>query len=286
MNKPKLSISLVDYNLTDMVINLIKSAYGTAKNIELEILVVDNKSADEPEKITQNFPKVSVIRNKENVFFTKADNQNILRTTGDYIMTITPDAYFLPGALDTMVEFLEQHTDVGAIVPKISYPDGKLQVSYSPFPNFWFGVFSLLGIHHFFPNNFLKRKIMPSEINYDPDKIREAEVLYGACIVVRREVLNTVGGKDEKFVHGWDEYDWCYRIRQAGWKLCYVPEARIVHLRSVSFNKAMSVPASRKILRKHHWTGFLRLYKKYFSYPAYCFLKALWLIRYCFLRYK
>src|SRR3989344_3003037 len=268
MSKPKLSISLVNYNLTDMTITLIKTAYETAKNIELEILVSDNASTDSPEKITRAFPQASMIKNSENLFFTKADNQHILRSTGDYVMVITPDAYFLPGALDTMVEFMETHKDVGAIVPKIAYPDGKLQRSFSAFPTFMFGVFSILGIHHFFPNNFIKKKIMPSEIDYDVDKSREAEVLYGACIVVRREVLNTVGAKDDQFVHGWDEYDWCYRIKKGGWKLCYVPEARIIHHRSVSFNKAMSVPKSRRILRKHHWAGFLLL------------------IRYSFIRYR
>ncbi len=286
MNKHKLSISLVNYNLTDMVIDLIKSAYDTTKNLSLEILVVDNASSDSPEKITKTFPTASLIRNSENVFFTKADNQNMLRATGEYILTITPDAFFLPGALDKMVEFLENHKDVGAIVPKIIFPDGKIQRSFSYFPNFLFGVFYILGINHFFPNNFVARKIMPTDIDYDVNKTTEVEVLYGACIMVRREVLVSVGVKDEKFVHGWDEYDWCRRIKQGGWKLCYVPRASVTHYRSVSYNKVMSTSGGRKVLKKHHRNGFLYLYRKYYGYLAYSFLKLLWLPRFFYESYK
>ena len=88
---------------------------------------------------------------------------------------------------------------------------------------------------------------------------------------LRREVLDTVGLKDEKFIHGWDEYDWCKRIAQKGWRLCYLPDAIVVHHCGASRKQV----TSNISLDKYHWDGLFYLYKKHFGYSTYVLLRFL-----------
>jgi hypothetical protein len=272
----ELSISIVNYNTTDSILNLIDSIKDNFKNIIYEILVVDNASEDDSDRITKKYKDVKLIRNSTNLYFTKADNQNFLRAEGQYILSINPDTLVSPNALENMIDFLKNHQNVGAVTPRFIYPDGRLQASISPFLTLRFGLLEASGFNKWCANNKTKLSGAPKTIHYNPDISQEREVLYGACIMVRRAVLETVGLKDEKLVHGWDEYDWCKRIKNAGWKLYYVPNSVIVHYRSESMGKIKSDSRKIKEIRRYSRYGFFYLYKKHFGYAVYIFLKTVW----------
>ncbi|MCG2735993.1 MAG: glycosyltransferase family 2 protein [Candidatus Methanoperedenaceae archaeon] len=266
-----LSICIVTYNVTKIVDELLTSIYQKTIQLDFEVLIVDNDSTDGIDEIVKKYPNVNFVKNKVNVFFTKADNQNLKRARGKYIVSLNPDTLILPGTLEKMVGFLELNPDVGAVTPKFFFPDGIIQKSIGRFPNLIYGIFEAIGINTFFPENKINRDIMTNELFYDPDKIQEASVLYGACIMIRREVLDTVGLKDEKFIHGWDEYDWCKRIAQKGWRLCYLPDAIVVHHCGASRKQV----TSNISLDKYHWDGLFYLYKKHFGYSTYVLLRFL-----------
>jgi GT2 family glycosyltransferase len=271
----ELSISIVNYNTIDKTKNLIDSIYNYADGISSEILLVDNASNEGIDDIIKQFPEVKVIQNQLNVFFTKADNQNLARAKGKYILSINSDTMVTPGTIKTMIDFLLKHPDVGAITPKIIYPDGSIQPSTGKFVTLAFGFYEVLGLNRFFPNHRAYTYVMPDKLDYDPEYPHEAEVLYGACIMIRREVLETVGLKDEKLIHGWDEYDWCKRMIQYGWKLSYVPNAVIIHHRGASREKTGTNSDISKILERYSWDGFFYLYKKHFGVHIYIILRTL-----------
>jgi GT2 family glycosyltransferase len=121
---------------------------------------------------------------------------------------------------------------------------------------------------------------MQPEVTYDPIKPQEAEVLYGACIMIRHEILETVGLKDENLVHGWDEYDWCKRISNHGWKLYYTPDSELIHYRGATRKKADGLKVN---LHKYHLEGLFYLYKKHYGISKYILLKIIWYIKNIFI---
>lgn len=278
----ELSICIVNYNLTDCVIKLIDSIYEYVTGITFEILVVDNASDDSPKRILNKYKNVNLIINDTNCFFTKADNQNLTRAKGKYILSINPDTLVAQNTVQNMIDFLRNNADVGAVAPKIVFPDGQLQVSITPFLTMKYSFFEALGINKLYPNNKTKLSVDPAYIYYDPEISHEAEVLYGACIMIRREVTETVGPKDEKIVHGWDEYDWCKRMYDYGWKLCYVPNAVLIHYRSESITKIKDDLIKLDRIDKIGRNGYYYLHRKHFGYTAYLILRILWSVNVIF----
>lgn len=271
-----LSVSIVNYNVTNLVIDLIDSIYKSeyAKNHNLEILAVDNNSDDHGDRIIHRYPEVKLIKNKKNVFFTKADNQNLKRSKGKFILSVNPDVTFKPSAIGKLVEFLENNENVGAVAPKIIFPDGKLQSTIGRFVTKKFGILSVLGIK----NNFFNTD---DWFNTSSEPF-SGEILYGACILTTRETLNQVGLKDDNLVHGWDEYDWCKRITDSGKTLFCVPSAIAIHQRNVSARKMFSTEKGKSLMNKLHWNGFFYLYKKHYSRPFYLLLIIIYYLTFPF----
>jgi GT2 family glycosyltransferase len=275
-----LSICIVTYNVSKIVDELLTSIYQNTNRLDFEVLIVDNNSTDGIHEIVKKYPNINFIINKTNIFFTKADNQNLKRARGKYVVSLNPDTLILPGTLEKMVGFLEKNPDVGAVTPKILFPDGTIQLSIGRFPKLMYGIFEAIGVNSYFPENKINRSIMTEKLFYNYNNIQEASVLYGACIMVRREVLDTVGLKDEKLIHGWDEYDWCKRIAQKGWRLCYLPDAVVIHHRGASRSQLIS----NKAIDKYHWDGFFYLYKKHYGFSIYLLLRILRYSAYLLLR--
>lgn len=255
------SVCIVNYNSSAVLSRLLATIPAAAAGIDAEILVVDNASSDDFDNVVRTLPPSSVLRNPENCFFTAADNQNLARARGRHIVSVNPDIEFHPGALAALSAYLDAHPDVGAVAPRFLYPDGRTQPSLGRFPTRAFGLMEAAGVNDAFPENRINRAIMTAAITYDPESEADADVLYGACIMTRREVLAGVGLKDESFVHGWDEYDWCRRMRDAGWRLVYVPSAVCMHHRG--YSRASSPLAHELYL--HHWRGMVRLYRKHYG---------------------
>lgn len=267
-----LSISIVNYNVTDLVINLIDSIYksGYAKNHVVEFLVVDNNSTDHGNEIVKYFPDVKLIQNKKNQFFTKADNQNFKRSKGNFILSVNPDVILEPSAIEILIDFIEKNKNVGAVAPKLRLPDGKSQPTISKFVTKKFAMMSVLGIK----NNFFSSNC---EFN-NSNKPYTGEVLCGACILVTRDTLNEFGLKDENLVHGWDEYDWCRRMTEKGKVLYCLPDAIAIHSVGVSAKKMISSKKGKSLMEKLNWDGFFYLYKKHYSLFFYVILKMIFFI--------
>lgn len=220
-----LSIIIVNWNTCDLLAKCLDSIFQTVRASAYEIILVDNGSTDgSVDMVRARFPSVRLIENQQNVGFTQANNQALAASCGRCVLLLNSDTEAQPGALDAMVRFMDAHPAAGAAGAHLLNPDGSFQASHTEFPNLWREFLILSGLGRAF--------LCPSYPSHGPEVEKGPQPIdytEGACLLVRREVVEQVGGLDEGFFMYAEEVDWCYRIKQAGWEVWYLPEVRIVH---------------------------------------------------------
>ncbi len=236
-----LSICIVNWNVKDLLKACLGSIYMNTKDISFEVIVVDNRSSDESVRmVKKDFPQVVLIENKTNAGFTIANNQAINVAQGRYIMLLNPDTEILDNALNTMLRFMESRRDCGALGCKLLNTDGILQRSCRTFPNLELMLYSALFLDSLFPKSRLFGKYFMTW--WDFNETREVDQPMGSALMIKKEVLDAVGLFDQNIFIWFDEVDLLYRIKKAGWKIFFTPEARIKHHLSQSFKQWKSIP--------------------------------------------
>jgi len=184
------------------------------------------------------YPQVELIANAVNRGFTGGNNQGIAVSRGRYVMVLNPDTEVLGDALDQLVIYLDGHPDVGAIGPQLLNPDRSLQSSRRRFPTLATAFFESTWLQGLAPKRILTHFYM-DDVPASP--AHEVDWLNGACTVFRRAVLDRVGVYDERnfFMYS-EELDLCRRVKEAGWKIVYLPEAQVVHYVGQSSKQAVA----------------------------------------------
>jgi GT2 family glycosyltransferase len=221
------SVIIVNTNEKAMILNCLRSVHEKTRNLEFEIFVVDNASRDgSVEAIKDQYPQVHVIENKINVGFSAACNQPTDLCKGRNILYLNPDTLALNNALKDMSDFLDHNPKVGSVGCKLLNVDGSLQPSCRNFL-----TSRNLLLQHLLP----WRKIFPKLAGklilefWSHDQIREVDWIIGACLMVKKHVIDEVGLKDEDFFMFHEETDWCYRSNILGWKTVFLPTSSIIH---------------------------------------------------------
>jgi GT2 family glycosyltransferase len=225
----KLSICIVTYNARKWLVECLNSIQENTQLENLEIIVIDNGSKDGIEEfLSSEFPHVKLIANKDNQGYTRPMNQGLRAARGQYLMQLNPDTKILLGAFDKLLEFMGVNPQVGICGPKVLNRDGSFQKQCrrgEPRPIAMLGYF--LRLSRIFPNSkTLGSYLLEYE---DEDATLEVDALSGSCMLIRRDVIEEIGYLDEKFFAYQEDTDFCSRARQAGWKVCYYPEASIIH---------------------------------------------------------
>jgi len=213
------------------------SVIKASKNIDSEIFVVDNNSVDgSAQLINEKFPNIYFIENKENVGFSKANNQAIELSKGKYILLLNPDTIVEENTFSRVIDFMNSNPDAGGLGVKMI--DGKgifLPESKRGLPTPWVAFYKIFGISRLFPNS---KKFGKYHLSYlDDDQIHEVDVLAGAFMLLRKKVLDKVGLLDETFFMYGEDIDLSYRITLAGYKNYYFPETTIIHYKGESTKK-------------------------------------------------
>lgn len=259
-----LSIIIVNWNTQDLLKQCLKSVEAdlAASKLNTEILVVDNASTDNStQMIKEQFPGVILIENQENVGFAAANNQAIEQSSGRYILLLNSDTEVKPRALQLLCNHLDVNPQVGAAGSQLLNPDDTLQTSCYPFPTLSRELWRLLhldvlwsyGVYHM--------------ANWDVDTPREVEVIQGASLLLRRAALDQVGLLDDRYFMYTEEVDLCYRLRQGGWQLFWVPKSKVVHYggqstKQVPTKMFLCLYQSKLIfLRKHYGWLAAQFYK-------------------------
>ena len=223
----KLSVIIVNWNTRELLaqcLRAIESNTAPALLADIEVFVVDNASHDGSAAMLQNdFPHVNLIQNPGNVGFASANNQAIRQSSGEYILLLNPDTKVHKGALDTLVDFLDTHPNVGGVGPRLLNPDGTLQVSCYPAPTLARELWRLLHLDVLYPYGSYRMHSWPVDVP------REVDVVQGACLLVPSTVLEQIGLMDENFFMYTEEVDLIYRIRKSGRSIFWVPSSEVIH---------------------------------------------------------
>lgn len=225
---PTLSIIIVSWNVRDLLHRALDAAYASwGDRPGLEIIVVDNASGDgSVDMLREAFPQVRVIANTTNRGFPAGNNQGLDAATGDFLLLLNPDTEVLDDALPRLVGYARRNPDAGMVGAQLLNPDGSVQSSRRHFP-----TLPVLFLESTWLAKLLPRKqAQHYYAQAQPDRVtQDVDWVYGAAMLVRRAVVEQVGGMDEGFFMYSEELDWCHRIKDAGWRVVYCPEARIVH---------------------------------------------------------
>lgn len=229
-----LSVIVVNWNTKGLLRDCLQSVYTETDGITFEVVVVDNASSDgSAEMVEREFAQVTLMRNNENVGFARANNQAIKLSRGRYVLLLNSDTVVLGGALQRMVNLMDQYADAGAAGCRLVDQNGNLEYSCRSFPRPKVAFFlnppwpSLSTAAKWFEDYLL--------LDWDHCTVRSVDFATAACLMVRRECIQEVGLLDESFFMMVEDVDWCYRIRKEGWRIYYVPSAEVIHIRGASY---------------------------------------------------
>ena len=224
----KLLIALVNYKSTDLLVTCLETIRNQSIHADYGIVVVDNFSQDGGvERLRRDYPDVHLIANARNSGYAKAVNQAIQAYESDYILLLNPDIEVTDGSIEAMLDFLDTTPDAGIVGGKLLNPDGSLQYSCRTFYTLPTILWRRTFLRKLFPNSpVLSRHLMS---DWDHNSVRDVDWVLGACMMIRRSALQDVGLMDERFFLYFEDVDWCYRMKKGGWRVCYVPDARMVH---------------------------------------------------------
>jgi len=252
---PDLSVIIVNWNVRDLLRRCLHSILANLPACQLEIIVVDNGSTDgSPEMVRTEFPQVHLMANPDNRGFTAANNQGLAVARGRYVLLLNPDTEVVGDALETLVAFADVHPDVGVVGPQLLNPDGTVQSSRRRFPTLATALLESTWLQPYAPRRLLARYYV---LDRPDDEVQDVDWVTGAALMARREAVEQVGPLDEGFFMYSEELDWCRRFRAAGWRVVYLPTARVIHHEGKSSEQVL--PA-RHI---HFQTSKIRYFRKY-----------------------
>lgn len=235
--KPILTIIIVSWQVKKMVLDCIESVYAQTKLPRhcYEIYLVDNDSSDGTVKaVTNQFEKVKIIHNTDNVGFGAANNQAYRVTSSDYVLLLNPDTLLLDDAIDQMLEHCQANSNIAVLGSRLLNADRSLQRwTAGAFPNL-----SNAAAHYLFLNKFLpnKHKVAPLYMEEDIQNETEVDWLCGACLMLRREHIGETIFSADFFMYG-EDMELCHRMKKTGKKVVYYPHVSIVHFQGKSMEQ-------------------------------------------------
>ena len=253
-----LSIIIVNYNVKHFLEQCLCSVQKAIDGISSEIIVVDNNSADNSiEYLKPKFPCVQFFINNQNLGFAKACNQGLRIAKGKYILFLNPDTIVPEDCFQKCISFLKSHPDTGALGIKMLDGSGKfLKESRRSFPLPMTSLYKLFGLSKLFPRSKTFSKYHLGYLKENEN--HEVDVLAGAFIIIKKEVLDNVGGFDETFFMYGEDVDLSYRIQKKGYRNFYFAESSIIHFKGESTRKGslnyvrMFYNAMSIFVRKHY----------------------------------
>ena len=238
-----LSILILNYNTCEHLLACLSALLAEGSTslsggpIQAEVFVVDNASSDgSADMIATEFPWVELIRSPRNGGFAFGNNQALTRARGATILLLNPDTLIPPGGIGGLLERLHAHPEAGIVGPKLLRPNGSMHLACRrsfPTPSTAFYRFS--GLARLFPHSPRFGRYNLTFV--DPDLPIEVDSVCGACMLVRRDVLERVGLLDERFFMYGEDLDWCLRARDAGWTVRYEPAVVVQHLHGAASRK-------------------------------------------------
>ncbi|MCA1576796.1 MAG: glycosyltransferase family 2 protein [Acidobacteria bacterium] len=232
-----LSIIIVNWNGGDLLSRCVETIVNSAPRVTYEVVIIDNASEDnsldqlqttEAGAFLKSNQQLRIFNNSENKGFGAANNQAFDLTDSPFVFLLNLDTEVHPGTIDTLMRTMLSDPRIGACGPKILNPDGSLQISafFNP-PRVWHTILSQLKLYYLLPPRIRGELLLGR--HWDHDRQREVPMISGAAICARRQMIEEVGGFDERFHMYSEDNEWCWRITRSPWKLVFVPDAVVLH---------------------------------------------------------
>lgn len=249
----KVSVCIVTYKARSLLQDCLNSIFANTQ-LEYEVIVIDNGSKNGvAEMLQKEFQQVRFVENEFNAGFTRPMNQALRLGRGQYLLQLNPDTIILPHAIDSLAAFMDQHTEVGICGPKVLNRDRSMQKPCRRGESRPLAVISYFtGLAALFPHSKVFGEYLMSY--KDEDETHQVAGVSGSCMLIRREVLDQIGFLDEQFFAFQEDADFCFRTRQAGWQIYYVPNAQIIHYGSMGGS------------RVHPYRSIYEWHKSYFLF--------------------
>jgi N-acetylglucosaminyl-diphospho-decaprenol L-rhamnosyltransferase len=252
-----LSVVIVTYFSRPHIAECLQALDRARGDLSMEVLVVDNASADGTlDEVRAKAPWVRIIETGDNLGYAKAVNRGILESSGEFVLVLNPDCNVGEDSLRALHAWMREHPRCGVAGPLIRNPDGTLEMSARSFPGpgaFFFNRYSLPTL--LWPGNPWSRRYLLSD--WDHASPRGVDWVCGACMYVRRAAIAQVGGMDEAYFMFNEDVDWCHAMRDAGWSVDFVSDARVMHAIGASRKRV----AEKVIIERHR--GMIHYYRKY-----------------------
>lgn len=271
LTKDYIDIIIISYNTCMLTIQCIKSIYKSSGKFHISITVVDNASTDKTIlELKSHYPEVKIIANRKNLGYSAAVNIGIKSTTSNIVIVSNSDVEFQADSIDTLVEYLETHPEVGVTGPQQVFPNGRWQRSYGNIVGIRDSIKNTIGITTI--HNWVRRIVWPRLIDIRPKQVGYID---GAVIALKKKAYISIGEFDENFFFYGEEMDFCFRLRKGGWKVVFLPFAQVIHIRGGSskidhdyIDRYFSMLAESKLL-------FLRKYSSHFSLKLFIIIEMI-----------
>lgn len=250
-----ISIIILNYNTFDLTCQCIESIYEYTKNVDFEIIIVDNASTmDEPDNFLELFPKIKLVKNTENRGFAGGCNDGIKVAKGDTILLLNSDTKLLNDAISITYDFLNTHPNVGIVTCRLENEDGSPQNNCYHFPSISKTLIELLRLQKFFPKSNFKKTLYGYFFDYDI--IAYPDYIWGAFFMFPRKLLDIFPNQllPETFWLYVEDMQWCWLARKSGYEIAFVPDARVLHYGGKNHN-----PKALKMMNDN-FNQFLKLY--------------------------
>jgi hypothetical protein len=236
MSDLKLSIIVVNWNTRDITRNCLLSIREHVTGVDYEVILVDNASSDgSAEMVRLEFPEVRLIANDQNVGFGRANNQAMRVARGKLFLLLNSDTLVIDDSIQRLANFIESDSGIGIAGCKLLFEDRTLQSSCSRFPSIRLALLEDLMLYKLLPRPAQGELLLGG---YWPhDRARDVDCVWGAAMIVRREVFEQTDGFDERiFMYG-EDLEWCMRVRDREWRISFTPDSSIIHLNHKSAEK-------------------------------------------------
>jgi len=256
--KPDLSIIIVTWNSRVDIAKCLESLEASCIGGDFEIIVLDNASDDgTADYVTAHFPNVRATASKVNTGFARGNNLAAQKACGRYLLFLNPDTWVDEDMVSAMVNFLDSHPQAGACAPRILNPDNSLQRgAMRTLPTLETLLYELSGLSRLFPRSRRFGRYMMTW--WDHNDRREVEQPAGACIAMRREVFEQIGGFDEGYFMYYEDVELCRAILAEGWKIYFLPDVCAYHIGNQSASQAVTknfpqfYRSMYRYFRRHH----------------------------------
>lgn len=284
---PKLSIIILSYNTRDIMFASLESLVNSLQKTAFtsEIIIVDNASEDGSAEMLKKFEKqyetkhliITVYLNKENVGFTKGNNQGVRKANGEYILFLNSDVITQHVEWDEILTYLDSHPDYGALTVRVELPTGEIdKASHRGFPTVWNAFSYYSGLEKMTQNIPLLNSIFGGYhlTHYRLDKIHFADAISGAFFLTRKSILDELNGFDEAFFMYGEDLDLAYRMKQIGYKIVYYPQSTVLHLKYQSGLKTDKKKTKNKT-KEYFYNAMKIFYKKHYEKSTPFFINKL-----------